>query len=370
MPRQGANSASSKPDQFFAKELSGETPPSYSTMERLYRLAVNLYALSPWDVLDETELVLARDSATGETCYCSVMGALGEVLTVHAYIGTEGYRLFRTVAAGEIAGAGEFYERQHSVSVEFVPRAELEGQDRKLLAAMGHPLGAVKASPIFRASRPGFRPWFVTEEEGRLLAECLHAVIVICSAVSTQPGLEYWNRVDTYPMVSQVEGKEGQPQDNVELVKVTLPREPPLSPVKLGKEQLHRLRNRNYAIRGVMELDYFPSAAPIGSKNERKACTRVALVVDAASGFLFPPELAPPGVSIADALGMAVIKAIETSGALPIEVRVTSRKLKDCLNPLSEVCGFPVKVVGSLPAMAEAREGMQRMLDGPVPPWA
>jgi hypothetical protein len=140
--------------------------------------------------------------------------------------------------------------------------------------------------------------------------------------------------------------------------------------VQLGEEQLHRLRNRNYAIRGVMELDYFPSAAPIGSKNERKACTRVALVVDAASGFLFPPELAPPGVSIADALGMAVIKAIETSGALPIEVRVKSRKLKDCLNPLSEVCGFPVKVVGSLPAMAEAREGMQRMLDGPVSPWA
>jgi hypothetical protein len=28
MPRRGANSAGSKPDQFFAKELSGETPPS------------------------------------------------------------------------------------------------------------------------------------------------------------------------------------------------------------------------------------------------------------------------------------------------------------------------------------------------------
>jgi hypothetical protein len=48
----------------------------------------------------------------------------------------------------------------------------------------------------------------------------------------------------------------------------------------------------------------------------------------------------------------------------PREVRVTSRKLKDCLNPLSEVCGFPVKVVGSLPALAEAREGLMRMMEG------
>jgi hypothetical protein len=95
---------------------------------------------------------------------------------------------------------------------------------------------------------------------------------------------------------------------------------------------------------------------------------RVALAVDADSGFLFPPELAPPGVSVADALAMAIIKAIETSRTLPSEVRVPSRKLKDCLNPISEVCGFPVKVVRALPALAEAREGLMRMMEGPVFP--
>jgi hypothetical protein len=368
MSRRRAKSAGSKPDQFFTKELLGETPPSFSTMERLYRLAVKLYTLRPWYVLAESELVLTRDTATGETCYCSVMGALGEVLAVHAYIGTERYRLFRKVAAGEISGAGEFYETQHSVYVEFAPRAELDAQDRSLLTALGHPVREFQASPIFRASRPGFRPWYVTEQEGLLLAECLRAVIVICSAVSARAGLKYWNGVDTYPMVSQVDGKEGEPQYHVELVKVTLPSEPPLSPVQLGEEQLHRLRNRDYAIRGVMELDYFPSAAPIGQKNERKACMRVALAVDADSGFLFPPELAPPGVSVADALAMAIIKAIETSRTLPSEVRVPSRKLKDCLNPISEVCGFPVKVVRALPALAEAREGLMRMMEGPVFP--
>jgi hypothetical protein len=356
--------SSRKPDQFFVKELSGETPPSFSTMERLYRLAMELYILRPWDLLDETELVLTRDSATGETCYCSVMGRLGEVFAIHAYIGTEGYRVFRKMAAGEISGAGEFYEAQHSVYVEFAPRAELEKQDRDLLTALRHPLRTFPASPLFRASRPGFRPWYVTEQEALLLAECLQAVIVICSAVSARPGLGFWNGVDTYPMVSRVVEKSGEPQNHVELVKVTLPSEPPLSPVQLGEEQMRRLRNRDYSIRGVMELDYFPSAAPIGEKHQRKACTRIALAVDADSGFLFPPELAAPGVSVADALGMAIVKAIESTRTLPREVRVSSRKLQDCLNPLAEICGFPVKVARSLPALAEAREGLKRMMEG------
>jgi hypothetical protein len=365
-PKRSANSADSKPEQFFAKELSGERPPSFSTMESLYGLAVKLYTLSPWSVLDENELVLTRDPATGETCYCSVMGALGQCLAVHAYIGTEGYRLFRRVAAGEITGAGEYYELQHSVYLEFASRAELAAQDRKLLTALGHPLRAVKRSPIFRASRPGFHPWYVTEEEGQLLAECIRAVIVICSAVSAQRGLTYWDRPNAYPMVSRVGGKEGELRYQIELVEAILPKELPLPPVRLAAAQLDKLRNRDYAIRGVMELDYFPTAATIGLKSERKAGMRIALAVDADTGFLFPPELAPPGVSVADVLGTAIIKAIETGRALPKEVRVSSRKFKDCLNPIAEVCGFPVNVVRSLPALAEAREGLLRSLGEPV----
>ena len=365
MTKQRANSANDHPRQFFAKELSGETPPSFSTMEDLYGLAAELYALRPWHVLEEGELVLTRDSATGETCYCSVIGALGEVLAMHAYIGTESYRLFRKIASGEIASAGEFFETQHSVYVEFAPRADLEGQDRKLLTALGHPLRAAKVSPMFRAVRPGFHPWFVTEEEGRLLAECMRAVILVCSEVSTQGDLKYWNRADTYPMVSRVDGEESEPRYHVELVEATLPSEPPLPVARLGEEKLRQLRDRDHAVRGVMELDYFLSAAVIGKKNERKACVRVALAVDADSGIVFPPELASPGISAGDALAKAIMNAIEVTRAFPREVRVQSRRFKDCLNPIAEMFGLPIKIARSLPALAEARASLLRMLGDP-----
>src|SRR5215471_2044616 len=105
------------PGPFFAKELAGETPPSFSTLKGLYELASGLYALRPWYLMDESKLILVPDLATGETCHCSVMGALGEIVSVYAYIGTEGYRLFRKMAAGKISGPGEFYASQKSVFV-------------------------------------------------------------------------------------------------------------------------------------------------------------------------------------------------------------------------------------------------------------
>jgi hypothetical protein len=373
MPRRSVNSTHADRDQFFTKELSKETPPSFSTLEMLYELSSTLYGLKPWHVLEEDELVLIRDSATGETCFCSVMGALGEVLAMHAYIGVEGYRLFRKIAVGDITSPSEFFSAQHSVSVEFVPSGELDPPDRKLLTALGHPKRAANASPIFRACRPGFYPWYVTENEARLLADCLRAVILVCSLVSEQEGLDYWDEPDTFPMVSPIDEEEadkkevterGQLRYEIKPFEVTLAEEPPLSPAQLGAEQFRQLHGRDYPIRGVMEIDFFPSPGVVGEKNERKACLHVALAVDADSGFLFPPELAEPGVSAGDALAAAITKAIETTRVLPREVRVQSSKFKNCLSPISEAYGFPIKVRSSLPALAEAREHLLRMMGG------
>jgi hypothetical protein len=362
MPRRVANATI--PDQFFTQELVGETPPSFSTMQRLYDVTLELIALQPWHVLDESELVLTRDSATGETCYCSAMGALGEVLMVQAYIGAEGYRLFRRVSAGEVNGAGDFYASQHSVYMECVLNEELDARDRKLLRALDHPRAA-KGAPVFRACRPGNFPWYVTEQEARMLEECLRAVIVTCHAVTHQTGKTLWERPYAYPMVSRVNDKDAGYR--IELVEATLPKEPPLAKVQLGPAELRRLLKQDYAIRGVLELDHFDSGARLGNKNQRKGFVGVAMAVDSETGLVFPPEMAAPGDSIANALGRAILRASEVTRAFPQEVRVSKRKYKDCLEPISELCGFPVNVVRSLPALAQARESILRMMSGRAP---
>jgi hypothetical protein len=325
-------------------------------------LASDLYGLRPWRVLDEDSLIVIRDSVSGELCYCSVMGAFGEVLSMHAYIGAEGLRQFRKMEAEEIADPGEFFASTHCVYVEFVRKAELLRQDRELLAAMGHPPGRGLASPIFRTMRPGFLPWFVTEEEARTLAECIRAVIVVCAAITSQESMKFWELADTYPLVTRAEGVE--PRYHVEMFHSILPPEPPVTPARLAEETLLAVRAQDYAVRGVMELDITYSGAAIGKKGERNACASIAIAVDAESGMVLAPEVTDASVAPGDTLATVFIKAIEASRTLPKEVRVRSQRLKDCLSPLMNSFGVTVRFASRLPASDEARSHLLGFLGG------
>jgi len=129
------------------------------------------------------------------------MGALGEVFAVHAYRGMESYRLFKKLASGAPLTAGEFFGTQRSVSMEFLPSATLPRPDRELARVLGHPLKRGTIAPQFRAGRPGYQPWYLTEAEGKLLAQCVEGVLAFYEGLElkTEPG--YWNVEDVYPEV-------------------------------------------------------------------------------------------------------------------------------------------------------------------------
>jgi len=169
-----------------------------------------------------------------------------------------------------------------------------------------------------------------TEEEARTLAECIRAVIVVCSAVASQKKVKFWDRGGTYPIISRmVSHEEGaEPRYHVDLVKTIFPPEPPIPPIQLEEEALRQLRSQDYAVRGVMELDHILTAAAIGEKHERKACASFALAVDAESGMVLAPEATDSSVAAGDALAGVFLKAVQASRALPKEVRVRNQRLQ------------------------------------------
>jgi hypothetical protein len=330
-------------------------------MQQLYALASDLFSLRPWQSLDDSQLTVVRDPASGELYYCSIMGALGQVYAMQAYVGEEGLRSFRKMQTGEFAEPAEFFTITRCVYVEFVPRKELEPQDRELLAALGHPKGRGHASPIFRAMRPGFHPWFVAADEARMLAECIRAVIAVCAAAG-QGTEKLWDRAGTYPLVTRVE--EEPPRYRIDFVEPVLPPEPPVAPACPDEESLRPLRNRDHAFRGVMELDYIFSGPSVGKKNERKSCTSIALAADAGSGMLYAPEVTDSSVTCGDALARVFLHAIQASRTLPVEVRVRSQKLKDSLDPLMKSLGVKLRVASRLPAVEKARAHLLGFLRG------
>lgn len=354
--------------QFFQKQLAGEEGPSFETVKRLWQRATEFVAQQPWNLLGDEDLILLEDPRSGEICYCSIMGALGQVYSLYVYVGAEGYRFFRRLLADEPVTPGDFFATQRGVSVEFVMPSTLTPPDRELLQAVGHPGQRGIPAPIFRALRPGYHPWYVTHSEAELLICCLQATNTFCQRLSETTSVTYWDELDTYPFLVPIGNDENRRDYEVRLVKAP---EPPVASPQVPEVDagpMGQIREK-FAPGGVFEVDHFFSGAMVGGKNERKACLHVGLVSDAASGMVFQPALGKPGESTGDILVAAILSAIKSARWRPKEVRVKKRDLQILLEPMGMDLGFSVRTVRSLPAVKPAKAGLLAMLGdkGPIP---
>ena len=352
---------------FFRKQLAGEEGPSFETAKRLCELAAEFSAQGPWRFLEDCDLVLLEDPQSHEICYCSVMGALGEVYSLHVYVGAESYRFYRKLAAGEPITHGEFFASQRAVSVEFVMPSEMTPPDRECLRAIGHPVQRGIRIPVFRAFRPGYHPWYVAQHEAVLLIRCLQAVLTFCGTLPKGHGTAYWEEQDVYPFLFPTGSEEDRRDYEVKLVRTFEP--PTVSPQipHLSAAQLNETRARNFARGGVFEVDHFFSSAPVGNKNEHKACLRMGLVSDAASGIVFPPVLGKPEDSTGDILVAAVANAIQTAECLPREIHVQQSAFKIPLEPMATDLGFSIRLSKSMLALKMAKDHLLAMMGEPGP---
>ena len=119
-------------------------------------------------------------------------------------------------------------------------------------------------------------------------------------------------------------------------------------------------------MRGVMELDFVLTGAPIGKKNERKASASIALAVDAGSGIIYAAEAPEPAVTPGEALAKVFIKAIQSSRVLPKEVHVRSQRFKACLTSVMQSLGVAIRANHKLPALDEARSHLLRQFRGGI----
>ncbi len=353
--------------RFFQMQLAGEEGPSMETVSRLCELAWEFAALQPWRLLTDQDLILLEDPQSGDVFYCSVMGALGEVFSLHIYIGAESYRFYRKVSDGVPISAGEFFASQHALSIELIPASTATPPDRQLLKAVGYVLQKRVPIPQFRAFRPGYLPWYVTETEAVLLIHCLQAVLAVCRTLTDGDADKYWGKEDVYPFLFPVGNEVSRRDYAMKMVKASDPAPAPLQMPSLDAAGIKDVLGRNYAAGGVFEADHFVLRAGVGAKNERKACTRVGLVTDAATGIVFPPELAGPEVSVGDILARAILTAAKTAQSLPHEVRVKDKNYRALLEPLAESLGFSLRLAKSIPSLELAKDSLLDMMGEPAP---
>jgi len=350
-----------EPRCFFEKQLAQEEPLSFATAERLCGSAAELFALHPWKSLDGQHLILMEDPQSQQMCYCSIMGTLGEVFSLHVYVGAEAYRMFRKIAAGKKMTPGEFFASQRGVSVEFVKSSKLTPPDRELLRIFNYPAKRGGMTPMFRALRPGYHPWYATEPEGKLLALCMQAVIAFCRSKRVGDSNSYWDRADVYPLfVPTTESQNGY-----EIRMVSAPAPPIAAPQlpEVNETLLAKVREKNYAVAGALEVDHFLGDGMVGDRDERKACLRVGLATDARSGFLFQPEVASAQDSTGEILVRVVLNAISGGRFIPQEIRVRHQEFEVLLEGLARRLPSSVRVAKRLPALDQAKSHLLAMME-------
>ena len=349
--------------RFFEEQLPGEEALTFATAKQLFDLAEETIIVKPWRGFADTELVLVKDPELGRLCFCSVLGQLGEVFAIHVYRGIESYRLFKKIVSGAAIDAGEFFGSQRSLTLEFLTPGKLSPVDRELALTLGHPLKKGTLAPQFRAGRPGYRPWYPTESEGKVLALCVESVLAFCKHAALNQDSDYWKVDDVYPQVIWSKKKYFRVQNA--LVRVTPV--PPPDPVPLDERRLQKLRRADFPLRGIIEVGEFYSGAPLGERNQRKACLRVAMAVDADSLFLYMIEAVEPFRFAGEALVEAILQTIERHHFVPAEVRVTDEYHKLLLVPLKERFGFELCVKEKLSALEFAKNDLQKTLGDPGP---
>jgi len=345
-------------EAFFTAQLKGEQPPSRATMELLYGLAAKIAERHPWKRLADTALVLVEGLLPGDLSYCSFMGALGQVFSMHAYVGREGLRGFRKIERGDPITAGELWAQTRCLFIEFVRPGGLTAPDRVVLRSLGHPVRPGVWSPIYRSIRRGYHPWYITNEEGILLAKCAEAALGFLDVMEREPK-NYWDSPDRYPVVVQDGGKAGGYE--VRAVRLPAAEEPiPVIP-NLDSTRVGRILAEGLPRRGVLQLGQIYGAAGIGKKNERKACFRAVVAIDAETGFAHRPSALAPECSDGEALLEGIYGAVEGSRMLPVTIQVGNAESKLLLEPLARALGIGVEVRKALPAFEMARRSMLEM---------
>src|SRR3989338_1822045 len=67
-----------------------ENPPSLAEWKELYKQAVKFKEIAPWCWMWDSNLFGVKNPEDGETGYCCVLGAAGEVFGLVVYKGCEG----------------------------------------------------------------------------------------------------------------------------------------------------------------------------------------------------------------------------------------------------------------------------------------
>jgi hypothetical protein len=325
----------------------------------LYENALRFMKLQPWESAYDSDVFGVLDPVTGLTGYCCIMGALGQVLALCVYRGSEGLKICRRMHAGDFTqDFDEVAAAQFCLMGEFEDRSALKKQDLAIIKALGLKCRGRQAYPVFRSYLPGYCPWFLTDEEARYLALAFDAAIQFIELFRAQPDILSGGGAGSY-LVYQLRSGVDLPQSWTTSWRAPdpLPRAPILHE-PMPEDLLREILSKKLIRTAAWEVGSFIMPNARITEGDRPYYARILLAVHSQLEIVLASHTIPSFEDGCAALRDLILSAIRDHQVLPQEIRVCDATLAEVLKPISSRLGITTSLHRKLPAVLAVKQSM------------
>lgn len=338
--------------------MTETTTPTLEAWRRLYALMAAVKEMEPWEWMYETDVFAVQDPDDGTLYFVSVMGNLGEHLSIAVYLGTRAfYRLLDFAATPDSDATGEELLEISHLQASFEDREQLTSQDRDVIKQLGLKFRGRMAWPLFRSYRAGFAPWMLEADEVRIMTMALEQLLDIAPRFGDEE-IDFPDEKEGYLVRVQEDGAWHErvmapPHPEPESIHIDIP--------KSDAEALRRLRRS----RNIFEVDLFLMPGAIGNRRSRPQMAYILMVVDKQSGAILSGEPLHVETTFQEMLAEVPKRFVQmclNMQGIPGEIHVTSERVEWLLSSLSSLMDSRIKRVRRLPALNNARNAMLQFL--------
>jgi hypothetical protein len=323
------------------------TSPSIEQWRDLYEAARLFREQAPWDVLTEDMLFAVETPGSGETLYCSVLGASDGQSGLIATRGARGL-LGYIMLTGDELDEDERPTEQDGLSFLLGNGQLLNDADREVQAQLALKFEDDSAWPLFRSLRPHRVAAAPDAAEAAALTVAIEQANALAKSIRDGAAIP---EVAADELLGRQQDAEGVWQTTV----LGMPAPPPEIRLEADPVRCAVVLRRGRRSREVWEATMMTLGVVDSDDGSESFWARLLLCVDSESKQVVGGEVLGPDVSPQHAL----IAAIEKGGTIPRTLDVTSGLLESQLKPLADVLKIRMRRVQQLANADALREQMR-----------
>jgi hypothetical protein len=332
---------------------------SHEEWKILYELMARVKELAPWKFMQEDDIFGIQLPGTETLGFVSVMGTLGEHLSIAIYLGAKGLDGFWKMQELGSRLTPEFILQVPQIQASFEDREVITDEDRKVIKSLGLKFRGAQAWPQFRSYHPACLPWYIEKAEAALLIYALEQVLEVAPRFKENHDILMPTDSDDDYLV-RVKQKDTW-EDTV--LKIDTNIESSLS-IKMNMKALLELKRKSPS-RLVIEADLFMTDQTIQEKRkERPYFPFLLMLAEHESGYILASEMLTPLPTIENMMEEvpALVVEILANDLVPKEIQVKSESLFNLLRPVASEAGFKLTKASHLRSIERAKREMKRFL--------